>query len=213
MSHYQIIIADDHPLYLASLATAVSQYISDVYVHTTPDYLCLFDLLAQYAEELDLLVLDLTMPGSSGLGGLFFIRKQFPDLPLVIISAHDDMATRQRCLAAGASAFLSKTCSADQVIAVVRQMLAGEYQYPQRQPKQPSDSWLRLASLTQSQYKVFYLLAEGCSNKQIAARLNIAEKTVKVHVSAILQKLQVENRTQAARLLADDMLLRHTPTV
>ncbi|WP_337841566.1 response regulator transcription factor [Rheinheimera sp.] len=202
---FQIVLAEDHPIYLDALSRSLQQAIAGLQVYQAADYLLLFELLEKYCDQLDLLLMDLSMPGSSGLSGLHFIRSRFPELPIVILSGHDDLAMRQLCLSAGASAFLSKAADSADVIHTISQLLQGDYQFPtavQRQPEAGS-AQLRIARLTPGQYKVFKLLAEGYSNKQIANQLGLAEKTVKVHVSAILEKLEVDNRTQAACLLAD----------
>lgn len=203
--NYQLLLADDHPIYLHALSQALQQQINDLQIHQANNYLTLFALLEQYADNLDLLLMDLAMPGSSGLSGLHFIRSRFTDLPIVVLSGHDDLTMQQLCLSAGASVFLSKSADIPDVIQTVRQLLQGEFKFclPPTRTLTTSNSQQRIAKLTPGQYKVFRLLAEGCSNKQIALQLGLAEKTVKVHVSAILEKLQVENRTQAACLFSE----------
>lgn len=202
---FQIVLAEDHPIFLDALAGAITEAIPAVRVFKATDYLRLFELLEQHCEQLDMLLMDLSMPGSSGLSGLHFIRSRFKELPIVVFSGHDDLAMRQQCLSAGASAFLSKSADYRDVITLINQLLRGDYKFPSA-PSQVVDvnsAQKRIARLTPGQYKVFQLLAEGYSNKHIANQLGVAEKTVKVHVSAILEKLQVDNRTQAACLMTE----------
>ena len=202
---FQIVLAEDHPIYLEALANTITEAIPTVQVFKASDYLRLFELLEQHFEHLDMLLMDLTMPGSSGLSGLHFIRSRFQELPIVVLSAHDDLAMRQQCLSAGASAFLSKSADNNDVIQLIQQLLQGDYQFQPAPTRltEINSAQKRIARLTPGQYKVFQLLAEGFSNKHIANRLGVAEKTVKVHVSAILEKLEVDNRTQAACLMTE----------
>ncbi|MBU1620323.1 MAG: response regulator transcription factor [Gammaproteobacteria bacterium] len=202
---FQIVLAEDHPIFLDALASAISEAIPAVQVFKAADYLRLFELLEEHCEQLDMLLMDLSMPGSSGLSGLHFIRSRFKELPIVVLSGHDDLAMRQQCLSAGASAFLSKSADYRDVIKLINQLLHGDYQF-QAAPTHAAEvnsAQKLIARLTPGQYKVFQLLAEGYSNKHIANKLGVAEKTVKVHVSAILEKLQVDNRTQAACLMTE----------
>lgn len=198
-----ILLADDHPLYLEALSGALGRHLPDALLDTADDYLQLSELLARHGEEVDLLVMDLQMPGGAGYGGLYFLRQSHPELPILVISASDDLGTRSRCLEAGASGFLSKSSRVEPLIDTIHQIIDGRYKYPAT-PRNAASAYTRLGELTPAQFRVLHLLAAGLSNKQIARRLEIAEKTVKIHVSAILQKLGVDNRVQAALLLSDD---------
>jgi DNA-binding NarL/FixJ family response regulator len=202
---FQIVLAEDHPIYLDALTSTINEAIPAAQVFKASDYLRLFELLEEHCEQLDMLLMDLSMPGSSGLSGLHFIRSRFKELPIVVLSGHDDLAMRQQCLSAGASAFLSKSADYRDVIKLINQLLHGDYQFqpPTTKPSEVNSAQKRIARLTPGQYKVFQLLAEGYSNKHIANTLGVAEKTVKVHVSAILEKLEVDNRTQAACLMTE----------
>lgn len=201
MTTYQLIIADDHPIYLDALAMGIGQALTDTQIAKTSDYLCLFDLLELHAESTDLLLMDLSMPGTSGLAGLYFIRSQFPELPILVISAHDEFNIKQQCLSAGASAFLSKNTQLNDIINAINQILHGKFSFASKNSLQQTDYQKKLSSLTRNQYKVLHLLAAGLSNKEIAQQMTITEKTVKAHVSAVLQKLDVSNRTKAAQFL------------
>ncbi|RVB63982.1 response regulator transcription factor, partial [Mesorhizobium sp. M7A.F.Ca.CA.002.03.2.1] len=159
-------------------------------------------------EDVDLVLLDLSMPGASGLSGLISLRGIHPAVPLVVVSAHDDPATIRRALDLGASGFISKSASMEEIRSAVQSVLAGDIAAPvgvdlgiERDPE-ISDLIKRLQALTPQQTRVLGMLAEGLLNKQIAYELGVSEATIKAHVSAILQKLGVDSRTQAVILLS-----------
>ncbi|RUU48228.1 response regulator transcription factor, partial [Mesorhizobium sp. M2C.T.Ca.TU.002.02.1.1] len=144
-----------------------------------------------------------SMPGASGLSGLIALRGIHPAVPLVVVSAHDDPVTIRRALDLGASGFISKSASMEDIRAAVQAVLAGDIAAPagielgvERDPE-ISDLIKRLQALTPQQTRVLGMLAEGLLNKQIAYELGVSEATIKAHVSAILQKLGVDSRTQA----------------
>jgi DNA-binding NarL/FixJ family response regulator len=152
---------------------------------------------------MDLVLLDLAMPGVRGFSGLLYLRAQFPGVPVVIVSATEEPDVIRRCLEFGASGFLPKTLAADTVRDAIRCVLAGEIWAPPDVDlgggvaSQTRDLVQRLSTLTPQQVRVLMMLSEGLLNKQIAFELGVSEATVKAHVSAILQKLGVESRTQA----------------
>ena len=159
-------------------------------------------------EEVDLVLLDLSMPGASGLSGLISLRGIHPTVPLVVVSAHDDPVTIRRALDLGASGFISKSASMEEIRGAVQAVLAGDIAAPigvdlgvERDPE-ISDLIKRLQALTPQQTRVLGMLAEGLLNKQVAYELGVSEATIKAHVSAILQKLGVDSRTQAVILLS-----------
>ncbi|TIS75763.1 MAG: response regulator transcription factor, partial [Mesorhizobium sp.] len=154
-------------------------------------------------EDIDMVLLDLSMPGASGLSGLISLRGIHASVPLVVVSAHDDPATIRRALDLGASGFISKSASMEEIRSAVLTVLAGDIAAPagielgvERDPE-ISDLIKRLQALTPQQTRVLGMLAEGLLNKQIAYELGVSEATIKAHVSAILQKLGVDSRTQA----------------
>lgn len=159
-------------------------------------------LIAANADA-DLVLLDLSMPGASGLSALVAMRGQHSSLPVVVVSAHDDPATIRRALELGASGFISKSASMDRICAAISSVLDGGICTPdgidlgeERDPE-ISDLIRRLRALTPQQARVLGMIGEGRLNKQIAYELGVSEATVKAHVSAILQKLGVDSRTQA----------------
>lgn len=205
----RILIADDHPLFRAALRSAVMLAAPAARIDEAAD---LAGALAQLdaATEFDLVLLDLHMRDSQGLAGLAALRAQFPTVAVLVISAYDDAAIARRALDHGAAGYVPKSTPPEGIISAIRGVLAdGSWVPPQiagalaQARSDPADTALaaRLARLTGQQFRVLGLLAEGRLNKQIADALGIQERTVKAHVSAILDKLGVRNRTQASVLL------------
>jgi len=143
------------------------------------------------------------MPGVQGFSGLLYLRAQFPEIPVVIVSAHEDPAVIRRAIEFGASGFVPKSLDTDQIGAALRAILSGGTWTPPdidlsaSEDRETADLVRRLASLTPQQMRVLMMVSEGLLNKQIAYELGVSEATVKAHVSAILQKLGVDSRTQA----------------
>ena len=155
------------------------------------------------AGETDLILLDLTMPGVHGVSGLLYLRAQNPEVPVVIVSASDDAATIRQCLDCGASGFIPKSQPVEKIREAIRRVIGGEVWLPadvdlNNLPSGESAELVsRLSTLTPQQVRVLMMLGEGLLNKQIAFKLGVSEATIKAHVSAILQKLGVDSRTQA----------------
>ncbi|MEO0496673.1 MAG: response regulator transcription factor [Pseudomonadota bacterium] len=153
-------------------------------------------------DEADLVLLDLDIPGVSGFSGLLHLRAQYPHLPVAIVSASDDAVTIRRAIGFGASGFISKSTPLDDIRAAVEAVLAGEVWAPTDLDAGADDAETQaamagLSSLTPQQSRVLAMIADGLLNKQIAYELSVSEATVKAHVSAVLQKLDVDSRTQA----------------
>ena len=198
----EIVIADDHPLVRGALRQAVAGAIPEATIKETGD----LDQLSRQLEtnpETDLVLLDLSMPGMRGFSGLFYLRAQYPNVPIVIVSANEDRAVMRRCIEIGAAGFIPKTTEMDVMRQAIRAILAGATWVPRdlelvaTNDKASGDIVRRLGSLTPQQMRVLMMVSEGLLNKQIAYELSVSEATVKAHVSAILQKLGVESRTQA----------------
>ncbi|MHB8885922.1 MAG: response regulator [Methylovirgula sp.] len=213
-----IVIADDHPLVRGALRQAVETAFAETTVSETSD----FDSLVRALEdrrETDLVLLDLGMPGMLGFSGLIYLRAQFPSVPVVVVSANDDRGVMRRCIEIGASGFIPKTMDVSALRSAIAAVLAGGLWVPPDldlaggADPASTDILRRLASLTPQQMRVLMMLSEGLLNKQIAYELSVSEATIKAHVSAILQKLQVESRTQAviaAGKIAQGQLLSTT---
>jgi len=196
-----IIIADDHPLFRQALLSTLK-----------PQFALAQWLEAQTIEELlqqlqacpdaDLLLLDLNIPGGHGFNNLVNIRKQFPQIPVIIISAHEDNETISKAIEFGSSGIIPKSTTVEIIYSAIIDVLKGNIWLPSQyeQPK-PNEEHIDIAervnSLTQQQYKILMMFAEGMLNKQIAYDLHVSEATIKAHATAIFKKLNVRNRTQA----------------
>ena len=199
---YRLVIADDHPLFRGALREAVSGLIARVEIAEAGSFEEVSKLLDRSGET-DLILLDLTMPGVRGFSGLMYLRAQYPSVPVVVVSANDDPAVIRRCMDFGASGFIPKTLGIDEMRKAVMGVLKGEVWTPpdvdltSGVDAEAAGLMARLSTLTPQQVRVLMMLSEGLLNKQIAYELDVSEATVKAHVSAILQKLNVESRTQA----------------
>ena len=199
---YRLLIADDHPLFRGALREAVTGLFREVDIAEAGTFEEVTEL-AERGGDVDLILLDLSMPGVRGFSGLMYLRAQYPSLPVVVVSANDDPAVIRRCMEFGASGFIPKTLGIDALRQAVTRVLQGEVWTPPdvdlaRQSDAETAAMIaRLATLTPQQVRVLMMLSGGLLNKQIAYELGVSEATVKAHVSAILQKLGVESRTQA----------------
>lgn len=197
------IIADDHPLFRAALKQALSETL-DSEIDEAANFSQLEQLLLS-KPHIELVLLDLTMPGNRGLTGLTAIRNQFPDVLVVIVSANEQVSIMRQAMAFGASAYIPKSVPLPELKLAIQAVLAGDSWLPADLKEvvmaaaEPAtnDFARRLEQLTPQQFKVLEALADGLLNKQIAYELNVQETTIKQHVSAILRKLGVINRTQA----------------
>jgi DNA-binding NarL/FixJ family response regulator len=203
MADYRFIIVDDHPLFRGALSQALSASFENAEILEAGSLDELTERLAT-ATDTDLILLDLTMPGVHGVSGLIYLRAQHPEVPVVIVSASDDAETIRNCLDCGASGFIPKSQPVERIRDAIRKIIDGELWLPPdvdltNVPTTGDSTELvsRLATLTPQQVRVLMMLGEGLLNKQIAYKLNVSEATVKAHVSAILQKLGVDSRTQA----------------
>ncbi|WP_241971756.1 response regulator transcription factor [Aliidiomarina sanyensis] len=203
------IIADDHPLFRSALRQALANTLgSDVLeAENFPDLVTLL----QQERQIELLFLDLNMPGNKGLTGLTTIRNQFPDILVLIVSANEDIEVIQRAMDYGASAYIPKSAPLPVLMQAVSSVLNGDSWLPEhlldrltdRPDSKYKDFAQRLEQLTPQQFKVLACIADGLLNKQIAYELDVQETTIKQHVSAILRKLGVINRTQAGVMFHD----------
>jgi DNA-binding NarL/FixJ family response regulator len=187
---YRLVIADDHPLFRGALREAVVGLLARVDIAEAGTFEAVAELLER-GGEVDLILLDLTMPGVRGFSGLMYMRAQYPSVPVVVVSANDDPTVIRRCMEFGASGFIPKTLGVEAMRGAIRRVLDGG------SDAETGELMARMATLTPQQVRVLMMLSEGLLNKQIAFQLGVSEATVKAHVSAILQKLGVESRTQA----------------
>jgi len=202
MSGYKIVIADDHPLFRDALTQTLANLYDDVSFDGAGSLDEVMQVLDKKAPP-DLILLDLKMPGVQGFSGLSFLRAQYPGLPVIVVSANDEPSVIRRAMDFGASGFIPKSTPVEDMRAAVTEVLGGGVWVPEsvdlnsQEDDEVTQLIQRFATLTPQQLRVLMMLREGLLNKQIAYELSVSEATVKAHVSAILQKLNVESRTQA----------------
>lgn len=213
----RLVIADDHPLFRDALRMTIARVLPYAEIAEADS----FDSLRSRLEatpDTDLVLLDLNMPGMQGFSGLLFLRAQFSAVPVAIISANEEPRIVRYALDLGAVGYIPKSATASEIHTALIALLAGEVWVPaalemrRRAAEADADLAARLTSLTPQQVRVLMMLSEGLPNKLIAHGLGVSEATAKAHVSAILQKLNVDNRTQAvilAKRLAADVNAPH----
>jgi DNA-binding NarL/FixJ family response regulator len=198
----KFVIADDHPLFRGALKQALETLAADGVILEAEDFEAAKKIVSEN-DEIDLVLLDLSMPGATGFSGLISLNAMLGGIPVIVISAHDDAQTIRRSLELGASGFVSKSASIEAIRTAVKTVLDGGISTPPgidlgvELDAEMSALITRLQSLTPQQTRVLGMLADGLLNKQIAYELGVSEATIKAHVSAVLQKLGVDSRTQA----------------
>lgn len=200
----KLLVIEDHALVREGLLQTLRKLERGVVCTGAQDAEAALALLENGGEDYDLCLLDLMLPNLNGMGCLGVLRKRFPAMPVVIISALDDHNTVARAMRAGASGFVSKSSPGEVLLAALRQVLAGEvYLPPSLQNELPvlhkhrERSLSEQYDLTAAQMRVLEPLIQGNTNRQISELLGLTEGTVKIHVSAILKALNVTNRSQA----------------
>ncbi|NDV87085.1 response regulator [Aurantimonas aggregata] len=196
------IVADDHPLFRGALREILASLPEPGTIVEAADFDETARALADNPEA-DLLLLDLAMPGTSGLSGLALLRAEYPSIPIAIVSGIENAPIVARALDLGASGFIPKSTGFEEIRRAIQTLLAGDVWLPPDVPldaeRDPEVTELiqRIRTLTPQQTRVLTMLGRGLLNKQIAYELGISEATIKAHVSAVLLKLGVDSRTQA----------------
>lgn len=196
----KVLVADDHPLFREAVVLSIRHLDRtdfQVLEAGTLDEVC---RLATAMPDLDLLLLDLKMPGMDGLGGLLELRRKFPSLPVVIVSATEEPRIIREAIAAGAMAYIPKSLDRSTITQALEHVLNGDIWQPEGDAGQFGNETPmaeRMQALTPQQTNILRLMVAGKPNKLIAYELSIAETTVKAHVTVILRKLGVYSRTQA----------------
>jgi DNA-binding NarL/FixJ family response regulator len=201
----KLLVIDDHPLILEGVAAALEglgQGIRIVAARTAEKGLA----AAAANPDLDLVLLDVALPGVSGFALIGRLRERFPLLPIVVLSALDDAASVSRAMNAGAMGFVPKSSATRVLINVLKSVLEGNVSPATLSATKPASMAMAAAGLKDSQVSLLTLrqievlsrVCQGKANKQIAIELGLSEKTVKAHVTAIFKVLGVANRTQAA---------------
>ncbi|MDT0604133.1 response regulator transcription factor [Thalassotalea castellviae] len=201
----KLAIADDHPLFRAALTQAAKKSLPFSEIIEAESFNSIIDVI-QENPDIELIFLDLNMPGNDGFTGLATIRNAYPDIQVVMVSATEEANIINRAIDLGASGYIPKSASLDEISDAIDFVLDGETWLPPginlstEAPSEEKEIAEKLSKLTPAQYRVLQMIADGLLNKQIAYEMNIQEPTVKNHVSAILQKFEVNNRTQASTL-------------
>ena len=204
MKDATVLIADDHPLFRAALKQAVGHSFAQQLILEAEDVAQLKSLVDSN-PQLELLFLDLHMPGNDGFTTLMMLQNHYPDLIVVMVSSDDDPEMIYQAIDFGAAGFIPKSADLNTIQQAIDVVLEGETWLPANLPARVNEGEQtpqqklakQLSELTPQQYKVLSMIADGQLNKQIAYDLDIKETTVKKHVSAILLKLGVNNRTLA----------------
>lgn len=201
----ELLIADDHPLFREALRGLISKHYPSTKIYEAENADSLFALVGDHADA-DLLLLDLNMPGAEGYSSLVFLRSQHPQLPIAIISAHEDPILMRRAVEHGAMGYIPKSADIDTLCIAIDHILSGEVWLPKNAQKTPAvtlkekEAAKLVSELTPQQFRVLQMVTRGRLNKQIAYDLGVSETTIKTHMTAILRKLGVSNRTQAVLL-------------
>lgn len=218
----KFLVVDDHPLFREAIQSAIQMGFPDASIVEATSIACARAAIDR-GEAFDLVLLDLSMPGTTGFDGLLELRAKYPKLPIVIVSALDDARIIHEAMTYGAAGFICKSVRKSELAEAIGNVLAGEITLPHGyEPPGPdsdavgaksADLAKRLASLTPQQLRVLKMLRQGLLNKQIAYELSVGETTIKAHVSEILRKLNVASRTQAvievAKIDFDSVLGSH----
>ena len=203
----KLLVVEDHALVREGLVQTLRRLDDDVRIFEASncdDAVCMLE----QEPDFDLVLLDLGLPGVDGLACLGIVRQRYPAVPVVIVSAYDDLHTVNRALKSGASGFVPKAYSSDRLLAALREVLDGHIFTPEQIIPASLDNDLPYAlvggatdpaefGLTERQSDVLALMVRGKSNRDIADQLGLSEGTVKIHITAIFKSLSVSSRTQA----------------
>jgi len=202
MAAQRVIVVDDHPLFREAVKHALAMAFRGIAIAEAGTLDAVSNILAQ-DSDFDLVLLDLKMPGVQGFSGLVYLRAEYPSVPIAVVSANEDPNIMRRASDLGASGYIPKSSSAEIMKQAIAAVLRGDIWLPEdaagksRHDNEADQLARKLTTLTPQQIRVLMMLREGLLNKQIAYQLKVSEATVKAHVSAILQKLEVDSRTQA----------------
>ncbi len=193
-----VLIADDHPLFRDALAQIVGSTLPLARVVEVGSVDEALEALA--STDFELILLDVNMPGMNGMAGLLSLRRKAPATPVVIVSGKEDRETIDQAIGCGAAGFIPKSLSRDGMRTALVAVLAGEISMPDESPGESAAGARQaaVAALSAQQRRVLEMISAGKANKIIAYELDISESTVKAHVTAILRKLNLRSRIQAA---------------
>ena len=201
---FRFLIIDDHPLFREALANAIRMAHPDAEIFEAMSIESALHLLAANSE-VDLALLDLSLPDATGFSGFLRLRENYPRLPVAIVSNHEDRQSVREALTIGAAGYVPKSTSKSELAAAIQLVLSGSIAVPKGFVLSNEDNdtdatealRTRLRELTPQQHRVLGLIRRGLQNKQIAFELKLAESTVKAHVTEILRKLKLYSRNKA----------------
>ena len=197
-----VIIADDHPLFRSALRQTIVEREPRATVIEADSLSALQDCIESH-KDADLLLLDLHIPGANGFSALAYVRNRYPELPVMMVSAHEDRTIFEQARQRGAAGFIPKSSSMDTIVEAITTVMRGDHWFPIETSAgatiiSSQDEMLgRVAQLTPQQLRVLQMTVAGMLNKQIAYKLEVSEATIKAHMTAIMRKLGVRTRTQA----------------
>lgn len=198
----KIVIADDHPLFRNALVQALQDKLPKARFYEAASITELESVLLENSDA-DLLLMDLHMPGANGFVGLSHVVQRYQQLPVIMVSANEEVNVAVKAQRYGALGFIPKSATIPEMSNAINSVLKGDTYFPDNLPSfscennQEVDSLItKVAELTPKQLEVFNLLSDGLLNKQIAYAQEVTEATVKAHITAIMRKLGVNNRTQ-----------------
>lgn len=189
MTTPRILLIDDHAMFRSGLCMLIGVSMPAAGVHEAGS---LDEAIHNEPEAPDIVLLDIKMPGLNGVDGIALLKRKWPEVPVLMLSSHDEPETVHRAFANGANGFVSKAETAERIIDMIRQTLHGQLAPPPAENPSANER-----QLTARQREVLDLLSQGLSNKLIARRLGLSENTVRRHVQDILQHFQVANRAEA----------------
>jgi DNA-binding NarL/FixJ family response regulator len=194
MTTTNILLIDDHAMFRSGLRMVLNAHMDGAVVFEAGS---LNEATQDAPEGIDIILLDINLPGLNGLDGMAFLKRKWPMVPVIILSSQDGPETVRDALARGAVRFISKADTADRIVALLNRVLRGEYA-EETQSGGGDETSDGPVHLTPRQCEVLELLCQGMSNKLIARRLTLSENTVRGHVQAILGFLQVASRSEAS---------------
>ncbi len=211
----KFIIADDHPLFRSALLQSIQHGHKGAAIIEC-DSISTLESSVEDNRDTDLILLDLHMPGANGFSGLVLVRREYPDIPVAVVSASEDAQIMKRAIDYGASGFIPKSADLPTINDAIQSVLNGNIWLPEPSENaevssEEKEFASKVKTLTPQQLRVFMMLTKGLLNKQIAAEIEVSEATVRTHMTAIFRKLGVRNRTQA--VLAANYLNVETPDI
>jgi DNA-binding NarL/FixJ family response regulator len=202
----KLLLVDDHPFMRAGLAQLIDKQPDIVAAGEAGEPKEAIQRLAQ--TKYDLVLTDITMPGRSGLEFIRDLQAMHPELPILVVSMHDEMIYAERVLQAGARGYIMKGAGGENLLTAIRQILAGEIYTSAKvsakivgdfSARKPRGSISPIEKLTNREFEVFQLVGQGLSTREIAERLGLSSKTVDVHRSHVREKLQLKDATELVR--------------